>query len=65
MVFFIWSDRMLGKRSLTRLARKMCKVGKVGGSGSLGGRSGEDVSAQVGQQVKLLLLSGVVSLGTR
>lgn len=33
----------------------MCKVGKVGGAGSLRGRSSEDVPAQVGQQVKRLL----------
>lgn len=49
---------------LTRLAGKMCKVGKVGGAGSLSGWSSKNVSSQVREQVKLLLLSSAVSLGT-
>lgn len=43
----------------------MCKISKVGRVGSMSGWSSKDVSSKVGQQVKLLLLSGAVRLGTR
>lgn len=52
-----------GGHFLTRLALKMCKVGKVGSARSLSGRGGKDVSSQVGKQVELLFLSCVVNLG--
>lgn len=50
---------------ITWLIGKMCKIGKVGRVGSVSGGSSEDVSSEVGQQVKFLLLSVAVRLGTR
>lgn len=61
LVFLV--DRLRDKQ-LTWLAWKMCKVGKVGGAGSLCVWSSKDVSSQVREQVKLLLLSSAVGLGT-
>lgn len=46
------------------VAVEMCKVGKVCQARSLGGRRREDVSAEVAEKVKLLVLELLVGLTT-
>lgn len=58
------TEKKKEEKGLTRLVWKMCKVGKVGRGGSLSRWSSKDVSSQVWEQVKLLLLTSALSLWT-